>query len=78
MSGCVEQVFASDNGAVIEVTRGAKGAALINISEETQSVSIKTDLPNGEYTDKVHGVTFNVADSIITGEVAPLASYIIY
>ena len=78
MSGCAEQVEASDNGAVIEVIRGNKGAALINISPEAQSIAMPTTLPAGEYTDKVHNVTFNVTDSIISGELAPLASYIIY
>lgn len=78
MSGCAEQLVASDNGAVVEVARGSKGAALINISEEAQAISIKTSLPAGEYTDNVHNVTFNVADSLITGELAPLSSYILY
>ena len=78
MSGCAEQVEASENGAVIEVIRGNKGAALINISEEAQAIAMPTTLPAGEYTDKVHNVTFSVADSIISGELAPLASYIIY
>lgn len=78
MSGKAEQVYASENGAVIEVLRGSKGAALINISEEFQTVAVKTTLPNGDYTDKVHNVTFNVADSVITGELAPLSSYILY
>lgn len=78
MSGCAEQVAASENGAVIEVLRGEKGAALINISEEAQTIAMPTTLPAGQYTDKVHNITFNVADSIISGELAPLASYIIY
>ncbi|MBQ5775818.1 MAG: alpha-amylase, partial [Bacteroidaceae bacterium] len=78
MSGCAEQVVASENGAVIEVLRGEKGAALINISEEAQTIAMPTTLPAGQYTDKVHNITFNVADSIISGELAPLASYIIY
>lgn len=78
MSGKAEQVYASENGAVIEVARGSKGVALINISEEAQTLALKTTLPNGDYTDKVHNVTFNVADSIISGQLAPLSSYILY
>ena len=78
MSGCAEQVEASENGAVIEVIRGNKGAALINISEEAQTIAMPTTLPAGEYTDKVHNATFTVADGIISGELAPLASYTIY
>jgi hypothetical protein len=78
MSGCGEQVMASENGAVVEVVRGDKGAALINISNEAQTIAMPTSLPAGEYTDKVHNVTFNVTDSIISGQLAPLASYILY
>ena len=78
MSGCSEQVEATENGAVIEVLRGNKGVALINISEEAQSIAMTTTLPTGEYTDKVHNTTFTVADGIISGELAPLASYVIY
>lgn len=78
MSGKAEQVYASDNGAVIEVARGTEGVALINISEEAQTVELKTTLPNGDYTDKVHHATFHVADSVITGQLEPLASYILY
>ena len=78
MSGYAEQVVATDNGAVIEVMRGNKGIALINISEEAQTIALTTTLPNGTYTDKVHNTTFTVADGNISGELAPLASYIIY
>lgn len=78
MSGCAEQVEATENGAVIEVMRGDKGTALINISQEAQTISMPTTLPAGKYTDKVHNTTFIVADGSISGELAPLASYIIY
>lgn len=78
MTGRAEVVVASENGAVIEVSRGTKGAALINISEEAQAITMTTTLPNGTYTDKVHNTTFTVADGMIRGELAPLASYMLY
>lgn len=44
----------------------------------TKTVSMATTLPEGKYTDEVHGNTFEVADGVITGELAPHASYILY
>lgn len=78
MAGQTESIFVSENGTVIEVARGTIGAALINISEQPQEISLSTTLPNGIYTDKVNNSTFTVADGIISGNLAPLTSYIIY
>lgn len=78
MSGCAENVSVSDNGAVISVTRGNKGVALINISEQEQNISLATTLPDGTYNDVVYNTTFTVTNGNITGIVAPLTSYIIY
>ena len=78
MSGQSENVIVSENGAVIEVNRGDKGVALINISEEIQNIALETTISDGTYTDKVHNTTFNVVDGKISGELAPLTSYIIY
>lgn len=78
MSGEAEKVAASENGAVIEVMRGNKGVALINIGNEPQQVSLTTTLADGTYTDKVHNATFTVADGKISGELKGLTSYIIY
>lgn len=78
MSGLVETIAFSEDGAVAEVARGHKGAALVNFSDSEESISMPTTLPNGEYSDAVHGVEFKVADGTITGKLAPLASYILY
>ena len=78
MSGQSENVIVSENGAVIEVNRGDKGVALINISEEIQNIALETTISDGTYTDKVHNTTFNVVDGKISGELPPLTSYIIY
>lgn len=78
MSGHAEKVTVSDDGAVISVTRGNKGIAIINISEQEQNIALATTLPNGTFNDKVYNSTFIVADGKITGTVAPLTSYIIY
>jgi alpha-amylase len=78
MSGQSENVIVSENGTVIEVNRGDKGVALINISEEIQNIALETTISDGTYTDKVHNTTFNVVDGKISGELAPLTSYIIY
>lgn len=78
MHGQPESIFVSDNGAVIEVARGNKGVALINIGEEQASIDLPTTLKDGEYVDKVHDTTFKVKDGKISGVLTPLTSYIIY
>lgn len=78
MHGQPETVAATPDGKVIEVARGDKGAALVNISNEAQTVSIPTTLPAGQYKDKVHNVEFKVADGKISGTLQPLTSYVIY
>ncbi|MCQ2291431.1 MAG: alpha-amylase, partial [Muribaculaceae bacterium] len=77
MSGEAEELFYSDDAKVGEVCRGKKGAVLVNMSSESVSVSMKTNLPNGKYVDAVHGVTFKVKKGVVTGQVAPLASYVL-
>lgn len=78
MHGQPEQVNVGNGGSVIEVARGDKGAALINISRDAQSADIATTLPDGTYTDQVHNTAFNVKDGRISGELKPMTSYIIY
>lgn len=79
MSGKPEKMFVSDNGTVIEVCRGVIGVALINISLEDQRIEeFPTMLPDGEYTDAVHGNLFIVADGKISGRLAPMTSYLCY
>lgn len=78
MSGQSETMTIAEDGSAVEVTRGSKGAAIISFAPETKTVSLSTTLPDGKYTDDVHGNTFEVSDGVITGELAPHASYILY
>lgn len=78
MSGQPETLFFSDNGAVAEVARGNAGAALVNFSNAPQSLNLSTTLPDGSYTDAVSGGKFNVKNQILSGEMSPLTTYILY
>ena len=78
MHGQPEEIFVSKNGAVIEVARADKGAALVNISRDPQNISLNTTLPNGTYSDVVHNSAFEVKDGKISGELKPMTSYILY
>ena len=62
MHGQPEQINVSDNGAVIAVERGIKGVALINISTDTQTLSLPSSLKKGRYTDAVHHSDFEIAE----------------
>lgn len=73
-----EALYYSEDGKVVEVARGKKGAAIINISNAEQHVSLPTTLPNGKYRDVVTGNLFRVAKGTITGTLAPLTAAILY
>lgn len=77
MSGQPETVAATEDGSVIGVARGDKGEALINITASPREISLPTGLPDGEYSDKVYGEKFVVADGVVTGRMMPLTSYIL-
>ena len=77
MHGQVEKLVYSEDGNIVEINRGKKGAALINISSVSQAVNLSTNLPNGTYHDKVYGKQFKVKKGKIIGELAPLTSYIL-
>ena len=78
MKGENEQVFTTDNGAVVEVARGNKGFVLVNFSTKEVKYKLATTLPDGDYTDHVTGNTIKVKNGEIKGKMAPLATYIIY
>lgn len=78
MHGQPEQIVTANNGAVVEVARGSKGASVVNISDKKQKVSVETPLPDGEYTDAVHGQTFKVKNGKLSGTLAPMTSYLLY
>ena len=78
MAGLTESIAFSQNGAVGEVARGNAGVALVNFSSDKQKASLPCPLPDGEYTDTVHGTSFKVAKGNLSGTLAPLATYILY
>ena len=78
MSGQPEQIYTGADDCVLEVCRGQKGAALINISPKAAKVDMATTLPDGTYTDGVHGNKFTVKKGKLKGKVAPLSSYMLY
>lgn len=77
MSGQPETVASTEDGSVIGVARGDKGEALINITGSPREISLPTGLPDGEYSDKVYGEKFVVADGVVTGRMMPMTSYIL-
>ena len=79
MKGEPETIYTTDNNAVVEVARGNRGTALVNLSSASQTVdALPTTLPDGDYTDSVSGNSFTVSDGKISGSLAPLTSYILY
>lgn len=77
MSGQAEKLFFNDNNTVAQVTRGNKGASLVNISDTEQIVEMPTTLKNGTYYDKVHKTKFVVKKNKIKGTLKPFTSYIL-
>lgn len=78
MHGQPEKLYYGNNGAVVEVARGDKGASIVNITDKEQKIAMSTDLPEGKYIDKVHNTEFKVKKGIIEGKLAPMTAYIIY
>ena len=78
MAGQPEQIGTLDDGTVLSVARGCKGLALINISQKPQKIKMETALPDGTYTDSVHGLTFKVKKGVLTGKLTPTSSALIF
>lgn len=78
MAGQPEAVSTSSDGRVIQVARGTRGTALINLAKKNTKVKIATTLPDGAYTDAVHGTPFTVSEGILTATLAPETTYILY
>ncbi|WP_301073577.1 alpha-amylase family glycosyl hydrolase [Turicimonas muris] len=72
-----ENLQKSENGQVLLVNRGKKGAAIINLGTLSNVVDLPTDLPNGTYKDIVYNKEFKVKNGRIKGLAAPEKSYII-
>lgn len=77
MKGQKEDLQQSENGSILLVNRGKKGAAVVNISRQAGFVDMPTGLPTGTYRDKVYGKEFRVKNGRLTGIAAPFRSYIL-
>ena len=77
MNGQKEDIRISEDGEVIVVNRGDKGAAVVNFALDGNTVELPTALPDGEYTDVVYGQAFKVENGILKGTAGPETTYII-
>lgn len=77
MDGQKEDLQFSDNGQVLLVNRGKKGAAIVNIGQFANRVDLPTGLPDGTYKDEVYGHEFKVKKGILHGILAPERTYIL-
>lgn len=77
MNGQKEDLQMSDNGEVLLVNRGKKGAAIVNLSKIANKINLPTGLPNGTYRDVVYGKEFKVKKGRLIGYLAPERSYIL-
>ena len=77
MKGQVEDIHVSEDGEVIVVNRGDRGAAVVNFALEANEVALSTGLADGEYTDTVYGNVFKVKNGVLTGTVQPETTYTI-
>ena len=78
MDGQLENIQISDNGQILLVNRGKKGAAVVNIANIANFVNLPTGLPDGIYKDEVYGKEFKVNKGILKGAAAPETTYILY
>ena len=77
MEGQVEDLKFAEDGEVVVVNRGNKGAAIINFALEENVVELPTALPDGKYTDVVYGNVFTVEGGVLRGKAAPEKTYIL-
>lgn len=77
MEGQKEDLQKSENGEVLLVNRGKKGAAIVNLSTSANFVDLPTGLPDGKYLDEVYGKEFKVKKGRLTGIAAPRRTYIL-
>ncbi|MDE5774065.1 MAG: alpha-amylase, partial [Muribaculaceae bacterium] len=77
MNGQKESIEISDDGQVLLVNRGKKGAAIVNIGNFANSIDLPTTLSDGKYKDVVYGKEFIVKNGKLKGILAPERTYII-
>lgn len=78
MAGQPESIFESKDGTVVEVCRGDRGAALVNLSDKPVKVNIATTLPDGVYTDHITGAAFKVRKGMLTGKLQGVSQALLY
>ena len=77
MNGQLEDIKIAEDGEVVVVNRGDKGAAVINFALKTNEVALATKLPDGQYKDVVYGQDFKVENGVLKGTANPETTYII-
>ncbi len=77
MKGQAENILFAEDGEVILVNRGSKGAAIINLALEANAVELATSLPDGNYADRVYGKSFQVENGVLKGTAEPETTYIL-
>lgn len=77
MNGQKEDVRVSDNGQVLLVNRGKKGAAMVNLGTYANYIDLPTGLADGTYRDVVYGMEFKVKKGRLKGMLAPERTYIL-
>ena len=78
MVGESEKIKTSAGGAVVAISRGKKGMAIVNLATKPMKISLSTNLPDGKYNDNVHGNPFIVKNGRISASLAPETSYLIF
>ena len=78
MAGQPEKIHTTPDGSVIEIERGNKGVALVNISDSKKKIEMATSMPDGDYIDRVSNQVFKVKNGKIKGNLSPLTSYLLY
>jgi len=77
MHGQPESITFSENGAVAAISRGKKGLAVINITNDAQTLNLTTTLPNGTYKDVVSGKKYQVKKGNIVGQIEPMSAVLL-
>jgi alpha-amylase len=77
MNGQIENVQISEDGEVVVISRGDKGAAVINFAAEVNDFELTVGLADGTYADQVYGTSFVVENGVLKGSVQPETTYII-
>lgn len=77
MKGQKEDIQSNDEGNIIVVNRGKKGAAIANIATHADFVDVPTNLSDGIYHDIVYGKEFKVKKGRLLGIAAGERSYIL-